>query len=59
MDLFNKENIINYTNYPNSNNDHKYSEAMLKIRKEIRKLDQNTKKVGGAIDWNRMLNNFM
>ena len=59
MDLFTKENIINYTNYPNAKNDHKYSEEMLKIRKELRKLDQNTIKDGGVIDWNRMFNDFM
>ena len=59
MDLFTKENIINYTNGPDAKNDHKYSEEMLKIRKELRKLDQNTKKDGGVIDWNRMLNDFM
>ena len=46
MDLFTKENIINYTNDPDAKNDHKYSEEMLKIRKELHKLDQNTKKDG-------------
>ena len=33
--------------------------SLLEIRKELRKLDQNTKKDGGVIDWNRMLNDFM
>ena len=32
---------------------------MLKTRKELRNLDQNNKKDGGVIDWNRMLNDFM
>ena len=59
MYLFTKENIINYINDPYATNDHKYSEEMLKIRKELRKLDQNTKKDGGVIDWNRILNDFM
>ena len=59
MYLFTKENIINYSNAPYAKNDHKYSEEMLEIRKELRKLDQNTKKDGGVIDWNRMLNDFM
>ena len=59
MDVFTKENICIYTNDPHKKNDHKYSEEMLKIRKELRKLDQNTKKDGGVIDWNRMLNDFM
>ena len=59
MDLFTKKNIINYINAPDAKNDHKYSEEMLKISKESRKLDQNTKKDGGVIDWDRMLNDFM
>ena len=40
-------------------NDHKYSKEMQEIRKELRKLDQETKKDGGVVDWNRMLNDFM
>ncbi len=32
---------------------------MQEIRKELRKLDQETKKDGGVVDWNRMLNDFM
>ena len=32
---------------------------MQEIRKELRKLDQGTKKDGGVVDWNRMLNDFM
>ena len=59
MDLFTKENICNYIGDPDAKNDHKYSEEVLKIRKELRKLDQNTKKDGGVIDWNRILNDFM
>ena len=30
-----------------------------KIRKELRKLDQEIKKDGGVIDWKRMLNDFI
>ena len=32
---------------------------MQEVRKELRKLDQETKKDGGVVDWNRMLNDFM
>ena len=32
---------------------------MQEIRKELRKLDQETQKNGGVVDWNRMLNDFM
>ena len=59
MDLFTKENICNYTCDPEAKNDHKYSEEVVNIRKELRKLDRNTKKDSGVIDWNRMLNDFM
>ena len=40
-------------------NDHKHSKEMQEIRKELRKLNQETKKDGGVVDWNRMLNDFM
>ena len=59
MDSFTKENISNYTNDLDSKNDHKYLEKMLKIRKELHQLDQNTRKDDGVIDCNRMLNDFM
>ena len=32
---------------------------MQQIRKELRKLDQETKKDGGVVDWNKMLNDMM
>ena len=32
---------------------------MQEIRKELLKLDQEIKKDGGVIDWNRMLNDFI
>ena len=32
---------------------------MQKIRKEIRKLDKETKAQGGVVDWNYILNDFM
>ena len=59
MELFTRETIGNYTSDPYAKNDHKYSKEMQEIRKELRKLDQETKKDGGVVDWNRMLNNFM
>ena len=59
MDLFNRENIGNYTSDPYSKNDHKYSKEMQKIRKELRKLDKETKTQGGVVDWNYMLNDMM
>ena len=32
---------------------------MQKVRKEIRKIDKETKAQGGVIDWNYMLNDMM
>ena len=59
MELFTIETIGNYTSDPYANNDHKYSKEMQEIRKELRKLDQKTKKDGGVVDWNHILNDFM
>ena len=59
MELFTRETIGNYTSDPYAKNDHKYSKEMQEVRKELRKLDQETKKDGGVVDWNRMLNDFM
>ena len=59
MELFTRETIGNYTSDPYAKNDHKYSKEMQEKRKELRKLDKETKKDGGVVDWNRMLNDFM
>ena len=44
MELFTRETIGNYTSDPYAKNDHKYSKEMQEVRKELRKLDQDTKK---------------
>ena len=44
MELFSRETIDNYTNDPYAKNGNKYSKGMQEIRKELRKLDQETKK---------------
>ena len=59
MDLWTRENIKNYTCVPDEESDKKYSKEMQKVRKEIRKLDKQTKAQGGVIDWNYMLNDMM
>ena len=59
MDLFTRENIGNYTSDPYSKNDYKYSKELKEIRKELRKLDNETKAKGGVVDWNYMLNDMM
>ena len=59
MELFSRETIFNYTNDYYAKNDYKYSKKMQEIWKESRKSDQETKKDGGVVDWNRMLNDFI
>ena len=59
MDIWTRKNIQNYTSDPDEESDKKYSKEMQKIRKEIRKLDKETKSKGGVIDWNYMLNDMM
>tara|TARA_B100000212_G_C27381099_1_gene537086 strand:+ start:42 stop:221 length:180 start_codon:yes stop_codon:yes gene_type:complete len=59
MELFTRKTILNYTSDPYAKNDHKYSKEMQEIRKELRKLDKRTKKDGGVVDWNYMLNDMM
>ena len=59
MDLWTKENIRNHTGDPDVESDKKYSKEMQKVRKEIRKIDKETKAQGGVIDWNFMLNDNM
>ena len=39
--------------------DKKYSPIRQKYRKELRRVDQETKRDGGVVDWNRILNDFI
>ena len=48
MELFSRETIGNFTSDPYAKNDNKYSKEMQEIRKEFRKLHQETKKDGGS-----------
>ena len=59
MDLWTKRNIMDYLSNPEENLDKNYSEERQKIRKAIRAEDKKTKKMGGVIDWNYMLNDMM
>ena len=59
MDLWTRENIQNYTGDPDVDSDKKYSKKQQEIRKAIRAEDEKTKKHGGTIDWNYMLNDMM
>ena len=55
---FNYYNCDLYKEYCDSINKN-YSEERQKIRKAIRAEDEKTKKMGGVIDWNYMLNDMM
>ena len=55
MDLWKRENIKNYTGDPDRESDKKYSKEMQRIRKEIGKLDIETKSKGGVIDDSQIL----
>ena len=59
MDLWTKRNIMDYLSHPEESLDKNYSEERQKIRKAIRAEDEKTKKMGGVIDWNYMLNDMM
>ena len=59
MDLWTKRNIMDYLSNPEENLDKNYSEERQKIRKAIRAEDEKTKKMGGVIDWNYMINDMM
>ena len=59
MDLWTKRNIMDYLSNPDESLDKNYSEERQKIRKAIRAEDKKTKKMGGVIDWNYMLNDMM
>ena len=59
MELFTRENIGNYTSDPYAKNDPKYSRELKEIRKELHKLDKETKSQFGLVDWNYILNDFM
>ncbi len=49
--LWTKRNILDY--------DKNYSPIRHKYRKELRRQDEETKKQGGVVDWNYILNDLM
>jgi len=56
LELWSKWNIQNYLSNPEESKDKNYSKKQQKIRKLIRAEDEKTKKMGGVIDWNYLLN---
>ena len=59
MDLWTKRNTMDYLSLLEESLDKNYSIERQKIRKAIRAEDEKTKKMGGVIDWNYMLNDMM
>ena len=55
MEIYTKQNIINYTSDPDEANDKKYSKELQIARKALREEDQAAKKDGGTVDWNYLL----
>jgi hypothetical protein len=57
--LWTKRNILDYLRYPEESLDKNYPPIKQKYRKELRRQDEETKKKGGAVDWNYILNDLM
>ena len=57
--LWTKRNILDYLRHPEESLDKNYTPIRQKYRKELRRMDKETKKNGGVVDWNYILNDFM
>ncbi|MDC3084159.1 hypothetical protein OA323_00700 [Prochlorococcus sp. AH-716-N14] len=55
MDIYTKQNIINYTSDPDEANDFKYDKKLQEARKALRGDDMEAKKDGGTVDWDYLL----
>ena len=55
MDIYTKQNIINYTSDPDEANDFKYDKKLQEARKALREDDMEAKKDGGTVDWEYLL----
>ena len=57
--LWTKRNIVDYLSNPDESLDKTYSPIRQKYRKELRRMDMETKEKGGVVDWNYILNDFL
>ena len=57
--LWTKRYILDYLRFPEESLDKNYSPIRQKYRKELRRQDEETKKQGGVVDWNYILNDLM
>ena len=55
MNIWTKDNIINYTSDPDKANDKKYPKELQIARKALIEEDQAANKDGGVVDWNYLL----
>ena len=51
MEIYTKQNIINYTSDPDEANDFKYDKKLQEARKALREDDMEAKRTGGTVDW--------
>ena len=57
--LWTKRNILDYLRHPEKSLDRNYSPIRQKYRKELRRQDEETKKQGGVVNWNYILNDLI
>ncbi len=50
---------MDYLSHPDERMDKNYSPIRQKYRKELRRMAEETKRDGGVVDWNRILNDFI
>ena len=55
MEIYTKQNIINYTSDPEEANDFKYDKKLQEARKALREDDMEAKRTGGGVDWDYLL----
>ena len=55
LDVYTKQNIINYTSDPDEANDFKYDRKLQEARKALREDDLEAKRAGGVVDWDYLL----
>ena len=55
MEIYTKQNIINYTTDPDEVNDFKYDRKLQIARKALREDDMEAKRTGGTVDWGYLL----
>ena len=55
MEIYTKQNIINYTSDPNEANDFKYDKKLQEARKALREDDKEARRNDGTVDWSYLL----